>query len=66
MKLTWNKTTAYCNGLKVFEVVKENTGWKLYRFVTRNSGETVFKSKEGVPGKRDGISYANGLATLWK
>jgi len=59
--LEWHNDQAFNNGRLVFEVAREKSGWKLYRFRTRLNGETVFHSKEKVKSRKDGIDYAESL-----
>lgn len=43
-----------------FAVERELHGWYLYRYTERN-GEVVFKCKEHVRSKAEGIAYAENL-----
>lgn len=61
--LEWRGNEAWRDGRKRFEIVKEKTGWKLYRFTERR-GDVVFKSKESVRSLVGGKCYAEQLARL--
>ncbi len=62
--LEWRGSMAYRGGRLLFNVVREPTGWKLYRYSVRNSGEVILRSKEHVRTKAAGCTYAEALAML--
>jgi hypothetical protein len=64
-RLEWKANCALWRGRMAFAVVKEASGWKLYRYSQRNDGRVHFQSKEKVRSMKDGKAYAENLWKLW-